>query len=99
MVQISAGVAILRGNFRDKILHNESNNNGMWLKTILQDSHKQYIIANIYGTNCKSTKLILLHELEIRILDLSTKYINAKCILRGDFIVVPDSSIDVLPKV
>lgn len=92
----SAGVAILKGNFRGKIVHTECNN-GRWLILILEDSNMQYILANIYGTNCKSTNSLLFNELEIRIVNLSTKYVNAKIIIGGDFNVVPNDNLDRWP--
>lgn len=55
----------------------------------------QYIIANIYGTNCKSSNMLLLYELEKQIADIST--MNGKCILGGVFNVVPDNNLNSWP--
>ena len=55
----SAGVAILKGNFKGHIMSHEADNTGRWIILLVEVNHIQLIVVNIYATNNKSSNYFI----------------------------------------
>lgn len=63
----SAGVAILQGNFNGQVLHYEVDDGGRWIVLLVDISHFQFILINIYASNNKQYNAALFQNIERKI--------------------------------
>ena len=82
----SAGVAILKGNFKGHILSHEADNTGRWIILLVDVNHVQF-------SNC-----ILIRDIERKISQIMSKFPLAKVIWGGDFNTVLHDNLDRWPK-
>lgn len=93
----SAGVAILKGNFKGHILSHEADNTGRWIILLVDVNHVQFIVVNNYAFNNKSSNCILFRDIERKISKIMSKFPLAKVIWGGDFNVVLHDNLDRWP--
>lgn len=93
----SAGVAILKGNFKGQILYSEKDVSGRLIILVCELEQKQFIMVNIYATNDKIRNQTLFKNVEARICQLNLKFSEAKVLWGGDFNTVFDDNLDRWP--
>lgn len=60
----SAGVAVLKGNFKGQIIKYLSDDKGRWITLLLKTDHAQLILVNIYASNNKKENVNLFLAIE-----------------------------------
>lgn len=70
----SAGVAILRDNFKGKILEKSFDEKGHWIFLMVELHSHKFLIGNVYGYNSETLNNLLITELEDNIDLLLRKY-------------------------
>ncbi len=93
----SAGVIILKGSFRGKILYNQCDVKGHWVILVIEIGSNMFILCNVYGYNSCVLNHNLLDTIEENVNIISTKFPMAKVIIGGDFNMVQDNALDRLP--
>jgi len=93
----SAGVVILKGNFKGQILHSEKDVSGRFIILVCELEQKQFIMVNIYATNDSIKNRTLFKNVEDRICRLNLKFSEAKVLWGGDFNTVFDDNLDRWP--
>ncbi|XDV25920.1 hypothetical protein PO909_029746 [Leuciscus waleckii] len=81
----SAGVAILRGMFKGKILKSNVHSSGRWIILIVEIDDNIVILGNIYGYNNKAENQTLLQNFEEEISGMLLTFSNANLVLGGDW--------------
>lgn len=92
----SAGVAILKGKFRGKIVKSYSHSLGRWVILIVEFNQQFFVLGNIYATNSVVRNKTLIQDFEEKIRCILDSLPDAKIIL-GDFNSVWDNNIDCIP--
>ena len=90
----SAGVAILKGNFKGHILSHEADKTGRWIILLVEVNHVQFIVVNTYASNNKSKSCILFRDIERKISTIMYTFPLAKVIWGGDFNTVLHEDLD-----
>lgn len=93
----SAGVAILKGMFKGKILKSNVHLSGRWVILVLETEGNIVILGNIYGYNNKNENQTLLQSFEEEVSRLLSKFSNANLVLGGDWNTISDPLLDCLP--
>lgn len=93
----SAGVAVLKGNFKGKILKNAIHAEGRWVLLVIEVHQNVFILSNIYGYNDSRRNIELFKDLEQEIISLSKIFPNANYILGGDWNSINDPQLDCSP--
>ncbi len=93
----SAGVAVLKGNYKGKILKSKAHSHGRWLILVVEDDSNVLILGNIYGDNYTLQNRLLLQNFREQILDFFKIYPNAQLILGGDWNTINDPFVDCFP--
>ncbi len=93
----SAGVIILKGSFRGKILYNQCDVKGHWVILVIEIGSNMFILCNVSGYNYIVLNHNLLDNIEENVNILSTKFPMAKVIIGEDFNMVHDNALDRLP--
>lgn len=93
----SAGVAILKGTFKGKVVKCITHEYGRWLILIVEFLDNTFILGNIYGTNSSHKNRILFQNFEDAISTCLSTFVNAKLILGGDWNSVIDPLTDCSP--
>jgi len=93
----SAGVAILRGMFKGKILKSNVHSFGRWIILVVEIDDNIVILGNIYGYNNKVENQTLLQSFEEEISGMLLTFSNANLVLGGDWNTISDPLLDCLP--
>ena len=93
----SAGVAILKDNFRGKILTHTKDNAGRWIILVVTVDQSNFILVNVYASNNSINNNILFSDIEYQINIMTSKFPNTKTIWGGDFNTVLDGQTDRWP--
>ena len=93
----SAGVAVLKGNFKGEIIKYLSDDKGRWIMLLLNTDNSQFILVNIYATNNKKENINLFLAIEDAINGWLSTFPLAKVIWGGDFNTVMNDEIDRFP--
>ncbi len=93
----SAGVAILKGKFRGKIIKSYSHSLGRWIILIVEFNQQYFVLGNIYATNSVVRNKSLLQDFEEKIRNILDSFSDAKLILGGDYNSVWDNKLDCIP--
>lgn len=93
----AAGVAILKGTFKGKIIQTKIHDSGRWVILVIENNAEFFILGNIYASNftTQNKKIFLMFEDQIE--KLVEQYSNAKLVLGGDFNSIWDSDKDCFP--
>jgi len=93
----SAGVCILKNQFKGKVLLNVSDIDGCYICLVTEISNLTCILVCVYGYNQQKENENFISRLEELVLTLLTKYPNSMLIFGGDFNVAIDGSLDRWP--
>lgn len=93
----SAGVLVLKGQFKGQVLGKQIDTEGRWLILHVSIDLSQFIIVNVYATNNKQNNNHLFTTIESKINQISSKYPYATIIWGGDFNTVMDEEVDRWP--
>jgi len=93
----SAGVAILRGNFRGQVLSHEIDSLGRMVILHVNIDQKHYTLVNSYATNNRQLNGTFFKNIEIKLKQVITKFPLAKIVWGGDFNSVFDEDLDRWP--
>lgn len=93
----SAGVAILKGTFKGKVINSKTNKFGRWIILVIEVNSELFILGNMYATNSSTHNKDLFQEFEEEVLLTLEKFGDAKLIFGGDFNSVRDCNMDRFP--
>jgi exonuclease III len=80
----SAGVATFFSN-NFEILHNEDDDSGRMLLTVVKNENDNFLIANVYCPNDHKVSLNFVEKVYVRILEVLSDFPDCHVILGGDF--------------
>lgn len=80
----SAGVAVLRGAFKGKVISSKTHHSGRWLMLTVNFNSEMFLLGSIYASNNKPNR-ILFQEFEEEINRVIGVFQDIKIILGGDF--------------
>lgn len=88
----AAGVAILKGTFKGKIIQTKMHDSGGWVILVIEKNAELFILGNIYASNFTTqNKKIFFFNFQDQIEETVEQYSNAKLVLGGDFNTIWDS--------
>lgn len=93
----SAGVAILKGSFKGKIVNTKVHNGGRWIILTVSLDGKMFLLGTVYASNIKKNNVDLFSDIENEINKVREIFHDIEIILGGDFNIVPDAKIDRIP--
>uniref|UniRef100_W5LWT0 Uncharacterized protein n=1 Tax=Lepisosteus oculatus TaxID=7918 RepID=W5LWT0_LEPOC len=93
----SAGVAILKGTFKGKIISSRVHHLGRWIILVVALNGKMFLLGNIYAFNNKQYSRDLFLEVEEVVNKVKAKFQDFDIILGGDFHTVFDVKLDRFP--
>jgi len=80
----SAGVATFFSN-NFKILHNEGDDNGRMLFTVVKNENENFLITNVYFPNDHKLSINFVEKVYVRILEILNDFPDCHVIMGGDF--------------
>lgn len=93
----SAGVAVLKGTFKGKIIQTKLHDSGRWVILVIEKNAEIFILGNVYATNFTTQNKALFLNFEDQIQKIVEKFSNAKLIIGGDFNTIWDCEKDCFP--
>lgn len=86
----SAGVSILKGSFKGKIVSSKVHNGGRWIILTVSIDGKLFLLGTVYASNIKKYNVDLFSNIEIEINKVRERFHDIEFILGGGFNIVPD---------